>query len=586
MRDPRETLSIPSDDLSMDQVHAAWLAAGACGDIETMRHLRAQHPRWLDLKRLVADTTVSARRFCSWENFHLTTLGASALHTAAWEGSLGIVELVLEAGQDPDTRDDGGLTPMMVAMLRHNVIVTRCVFQNGQAVRRNAVVDCRDEENELLDQVLAIFRLLLRHGADVNMRNQEGSAALHFAANGDALDVAKLLLDVGADIDVQDQDGKTPLHQSIHEGSLLVANLLVSRGAQIDLENEQGISPLTLSIQQRSTTMLQIILNQHHMVATAERRDFAAGVLLNAVECEAEEGVRVVVEGEYANVTACNAAGETALHRAITKRNPQLMELLISLDPAAQSLSATTVAGDTPAHYAARYGSSREMETLRNHLSRVFGDLRGLDPENNPFNATNNEGFTCLYFAEISGAPVDRRLEERDAIAQILLQHGARLFPSDCVVIRPISGQVVLHGQVRRGVALWVREASDEIHENDDDDDDEEIGAAEAQVCDILLTELCVEWVDSLALLPSSSSSTKAARLMSWPGFAAVLHVVISAGYALEFIPLLVELPLLRSAMPVLLRRLDRFSRRPHARALLLQLHVELAEALLEVVES
>lgn len=63
------------------------------------------------------------------------------MHTATWEGSLGIVELLLEAGQDPDTPDERGLTPIMVALLRYNVVVMRCVFRNGQAVRRNIVED-------------------------------------------------------------------------------------------------------------------------------------------------------------------------------------------------------------------------------------------------------------------------------------------------------------------------------------------------------------------------------------------------------------------------------------------------------------
>lgn len=83
------------------------------------------------------------QQFCGWNGFHLSSIGASTLHTATWEGSLGIVELLLQAGQDPDTRDAAGLTPIMVALLRYNVVVMRCVFRNAKAVRRNIVVDVR-----------------------------------------------------------------------------------------------------------------------------------------------------------------------------------------------------------------------------------------------------------------------------------------------------------------------------------------------------------------------------------------------------------------------------------------------------------
>ncbi|KAL3656687.1 hypothetical protein V7S43_018467 [Phytophthora oleae] len=112
------------------------------------------------------------QQFCSWEYFHLCTIGASALLTAAWDGCAEIVELLLEAGQDPNTSDDGGLTAMMVAILRYNVVAMRCVFRNGEAVRRNLVVDCREEETQLLKRVLAVVDLLVRFGADVNKRNK------------------------------------------------------------------------------------------------------------------------------------------------------------------------------------------------------------------------------------------------------------------------------------------------------------------------------------------------------------------------------------------------------------------------------
>jgi hypothetical protein len=82
-------------------------------------------------------------RFCSWSNFHLRTLGASAIHTAAWHRDLAVARFLLEAGQGPDTGDDGGMTPAMVAILRLNLLTMRCVFHDGEAVRRNLVEDVR-----------------------------------------------------------------------------------------------------------------------------------------------------------------------------------------------------------------------------------------------------------------------------------------------------------------------------------------------------------------------------------------------------------------------------------------------------------
>lgn len=51
------------------------------------------------------------------------------------------MQFLLECGQDPDSGDNSGLTPAMVVILRLNLLVTRCVFRDGQAVRRSLVVD-------------------------------------------------------------------------------------------------------------------------------------------------------------------------------------------------------------------------------------------------------------------------------------------------------------------------------------------------------------------------------------------------------------------------------------------------------------
>jgi hypothetical protein len=353
-----------------------------------------------------------------------------------------------------------------------------------------------------------------------------------------------------------------------------VANLLVSRGGQIDIQDADGVTPLVQALQRRRVNMLQILLNHHHLVATDERRDFAVDVLVRAVDCEFEEAIRLVIEGGYASVAAANGTKETALHRAIVKRSPQLMQLLLELDSDGRTLTAATTDEETPAHYAARYGTVRELETLLPRLALTFGDLAALD-DANPLNVANSEGATCLCLAGTSrlGAGAGDYGEERDAVVRLLLQHGARLFLRGNVVVWSSSSPAELwrlHDQVHGAVALWVREAS----ERDDGN--------ERRASDTLLTELCMEWVASLAFVPSAVAEEQRPSV----DLGAVLHVAIAAGYALAFVPLLLELPLLWSTMPALLRRLERFSRlrRPHP--LLLQLHAELAEALAEAAEA
>ncbi|POM59136.1 Hypothetical protein PHPALM_36123, partial [Phytophthora palmivora] len=261
----------------MAEVHSAWLTAGANGDVATMRLLKSRFPEWLDLQRQVRFDTLDSPSSCSWSDFGLNTLGASALHTSAWEGQLDIMEFLLESGQGPDTGDDNGLTPMMMAIMRLNLMTMRCVFRDGVAVRRNLVVDvsvrgtndmcslwltllcrlsvqCRDELQESVTLVISIIKLLLRFGASIDAQDQNGRTALHCSTSDDAFEVAKYLVDANAKIDARDQDGKTPLHYCIEEGGLLVTNLLLSCCASIDVVNEDGVSPLLLVVQRADVT--------------------------------------------------------------------------------------------------------------------------------------------------------------------------------------------------------------------------------------------------------------------------------------------------------------------------------------------
>ena len=94
---------------------------------------------------------------------------------------------------------------------------------------------------------VAQVQQLLADGADVNVRDTSGNAAIHYAAALGFDDVAQILVDAGADIDARGRIDNTPLHMAAQENHASVAAILISHGADVNAENEFGGTALVFA---------------------------------------------------------------------------------------------------------------------------------------------------------------------------------------------------------------------------------------------------------------------------------------------------------------------------------------------------
>src|SRR5690606_28554445 len=110
---------------------------------------------------------------------------------------------------------------------------------------------------------LGAIKLLLEHGALVDLPQDRGVTALMVAAGMDRrsidtrgkftreielLEAAKLLLDAGADVTRTDDRGRTPLHGAASQGMNDVVRLLVERGADPLAKDGDGLTPLDTAL--------------------------------------------------------------------------------------------------------------------------------------------------------------------------------------------------------------------------------------------------------------------------------------------------------------------------------------------------
>jgi TPR repeat protein len=94
---------------------------------------------------------------------------------------------------------------------------------------------------------VAMVKLLLDRGANVNAVTRDGKAALHLAARTLRADLVALLLDRGAAVNPADKTRSTPLHYAVEGYSPDVpahVTMLIARGASIEARDEEGKTPL------------------------------------------------------------------------------------------------------------------------------------------------------------------------------------------------------------------------------------------------------------------------------------------------------------------------------------------------------
>ncbi|XP_012582889.1 PREDICTED: ankyrin repeat and SOCS box protein 3 isoform X2 [Condylura cristata] len=188
----------------------------------------------MDFTEAYSDTcsTVGlAAREESSENYIKTKTfeGLSALHLAASQGHWKIVQILLEAGADPNETTLEETTPLFLAV------------ENGQ---------------------IDVLRLLLRRGANVNgSHSMCGWNALHQAAFQENAEIIKLLLKKGANKECQDDFGITPLFVAAEYGKLESLNILISSGANVNCQALDKATPLFIAAQEGHTECVELLLS-------------------------------------------------------------------------------------------------------------------------------------------------------------------------------------------------------------------------------------------------------------------------------------------------------------------------------------
>ena len=361
--------------------------------------------------------------------------GGTILMHASISGSAQIVELLLQAGADPNMSIK---TPIDKSML---ITISETHFSNESHFVGNEAIGCTALMLACEGGHLEVVQLLLKANANPN-HEQEGTGitALIIAANKGFSDIVQQLLEYGADPNIGDKNGRTAIHyvimlddteipqpnEKMMSDKLEILQLLIVKGINVNIKDRNEVTAL--------------------MIASINGFTEAVKLLLQAgADPNIEQHIPVKELFITSNLPKTHTIRFTALMYASVQKNSEVTELLLQananpnqenalalmfsalqgcpdivkqlLEYGANPNSISNIDGSTALHYVLEsqtetpHKDNKEKTAIKLTLIQQL-----IEKGANIINIQNEDGLTALMMATDDGL-----LE----IVELLLQNGA-----------------------------------------------------------------------------------------------------------------------------------------------------------------
>ena len=401
----------------------------------------------------------------------------SALHVAVAYSAINAAKVLINAGADIEARDDlesGGLTPLHWAAIWGSKEMVATLLKFGANINADDRRECTPlhwATNFCRCGKLSgrpggsQYYLSTRSGVDWSPRH-------HFAQHQqEIIAMAKFLIDHGAMVNAVDSNGATPLHYLAFRKSqdTEIASFLIKSGALVEARDNSGLTPIHMAAEagnlEMMCTLLEEFSNAWDEADAKQRQDqlAARGILTTSQKLHVEDkkGQKPIHIAASAGQVAIIAKildlssddleildndGESALYKAVIAQNPKMIRFLLSHKARKPLIHS--------------FLQHEDFFDILNLLIQEGWDVDQLDEEGN----------TALYLAfQIDpGRRVDEDSNNHHQGPRTL---EAFLTAGADPDIRSSRGRTVLHEAAKSGSTLWVRkliEADVDIDTRDD----------------------------------------------------------------------------------------------------------------------
>ncbi|EAY16707.1 ankyrin repeat protein, putative [Trichomonas vaginalis G3] len=107
----------------------------------------------------------------------------------------------------------------------------------------------------------SLFEYFRLHGANINVKDENGITALHYAAMNNSKETAEVLISHGANINEKNKEGQTALHYAAENNNKETAEVLISHGANINVKDENGITALHYAVENNNKERADVLIS-------------------------------------------------------------------------------------------------------------------------------------------------------------------------------------------------------------------------------------------------------------------------------------------------------------------------------------
>ncbi|GIJ98168.1 hypothetical protein Aspvir_000283 [Aspergillus viridinutans] len=298
--------------------------------------------------------------------------GQTVLSWAAWKGREGVVRLLLEKQALTDTHDKLEMTPLHYAALNGHAMIVRELLESG------ADIECRQDHYDCTPLSLAawtgrqaVVQLLLDKGADL-----QGGRALEWALdNGPEINLRFLIKGVEyrrdpASCSQSDLEKAEPGDEHLKVFALLcLGRFDPQETVEVFLDVVMDQLPALWGIWSRQGDMLKLLMGKGASIPLEQGIESDKTVLAIAAERGFETLLSVLIE-QGADIEVRDAViGKTPLHFAAENGHHILVKIL--LDNGADIEAQDILFGQTPLLWAAEKGHTAVVKLLLDRGAQI-----------------------------------------------------------------------------------------------------------------------------------------------------------------------------------------------------------------------